>query len=458
EYLNKGVSEEDLKPTRINKNLKVVKSNITIYNSTFENKLDFSNSLFKKSISFTKVNCKSFANFAGANFGNKASFKYTVFGNAGANLGNKVSFKGLVFGNIAVFCGATFGDDTNFQGATFGDGTNFEIATFGNHTNFGGANFGDSVSCQLATFGDSTNFLGVTFGDKIDFLGANFGNGTLFFGATFTNNTFFSMATFKDHTNFGGATFGDNTVFTLTTFGNYTLFAPILDYIHVVPSNSPFREITTFGKYTSFEGSTFGYGTSFSGATFTDTVDFSGTKFNSVSLNGTDFKEMKVNWDSLESSLVFDGPIYVKLIQNFRNLEQFEDADAAYYKYRSESQALKPWFSFSKLGDIFMCLTCGYGVKPLNTLLAGAGVVLLYSLFYWKRNGISRSTKNNKMSNQKATFSEAFYFSMITFTTFGNNDWYPKDNFRKWTMLERLLGWLNLSLFLVTLTRVMIRP
>ena len=174
-------------------------------------------------------------------------------------------------------------------------------------------------------------------------------------------------------------------------------------------------------------------------------ISFLDAKFKIISLNNSDFEKIKVKWSSLENSLVFDGQTYVKLIQNFRNVEQFDDADSAYYKYRSGRQALKSWLSASKWEDIFMCLICGYGVRPFNTLFAGAGVVLLFSLFYWKRGRIN--------------LLNAFYFSYATFIGFGNNYWNsPTDNFRKWILFERLLGWLALGLFVVTLTKVMIRP
>jgi len=203
---------------------------------------------------------------------------------------------------------------------------------------------------------------------------------------------------------------------------------------------------------------------------------------------------MRVSWNSLENSLVFDGPTYVKLIQNFRSLEQFEDADAAYYQYRKHCQAEKSWTPFSKEGskwcDILMWFTCGYGVKPFRAFYLGSLIVLLFSFIYlgfptaswrnrenaesaqksiiktllslipkidWPNPGISRLSDNND-SNQKVTLWDSFYFSMVTFTTVGYGDWYPKDNFRKWVMFEGFLGWVTLGLFLVTLTNVMMRP
>jgi hypothetical protein len=44
--------------------------------------------------------------------------------------------------------------------------------------------------------------------------------------------------------------------------------------------------------------------------TFTDTVEFSDTQFKEVTLNGTDFKEMRVSWIHLRiRSPLMDQPI-----------------------------------------------------------------------------------------------------------------------------------------------------
>lgn len=428
-------SEGFLEPKKVN--IKVIKSNIVIHNSIFENNLDFSNCLFTKSFSFVNVNCSSTANFRTTTFGD-----YAVFWEC-------------TFGRFADFSFTTFNNSANFMKSTFGDSAYFSFATFNNSANFMESTFCNSVDFSFATFGNSTDFSLATFGDS----------------------TYFRHSIFGDSTNFMKSTFGDYTCFTDSTFGDSAAFI-----------------FATFGDSADFRYSTFGDSACFEEMTFTDTVEFSGTQFKEVALNGTDFKEMRVNWNSLENSLVFDGPTYVKLIQNFRSLEQFEDADAAYYQYRKHCQAEKSWIPFSKGGskwcDILMWFTCGYGVKPFRAFYLGSLIVLLFSFIYlgppttswyngenaenvqksviktllslipkidWPNSGISRLSDNND-SNQKVTFWDSFYFSMVTFTTVGYGDWYPKDNFRKWAMFEGFLGWVTLGLFLVTLTNVMMRP
>ena len=139
-------------------------------------------------------------------------------------------------------------------------------------------------------------------------------------------------------------------------------------------------------------------------------------------------------------------------------MEQFKDADDATYQYRRLSQANKEW-SFSKLGDTFAWLSCGYGVRPWRTAAWAVAIILIFTPFYFWRGGIKRLKENNEDEKQDVSFYDAFYFSMTTFTTLGYGDLYPADRYRMVAvMIEGLLGWLILALFLVTLANVMIRP
>ncbi len=165
---------------------------------------------------------------------------------------------------------------------------------------------------------------------------------------------------------------------------------------------------------------------------------------------------MNVEWSTLKDALVFDGPTYIKLIKNFREMEQFEDADAAYYQYRRLSQANKNG-SLSKSEDVVAWLTCGYGVKPEYPLIWGVGIILGSAFIYWLGSGIRR-LKESDGDDSRVSFWDAFYFSMVTFTTVGYGDWYPVGRYRIVVIIEGLIGWLLLALFLVTLANVMIRP
>ena len=176
---------------------------------------------------------------------------------------------------------------------------------------------------------------------------------------------------------------------------------------------------------------------------------------------GDAFFPASLTWQEMSTfkdALLFDGPTYIKLIKNFRELEQFDYADDAYYQYRRLNQKSKV-LSFSKLGDIFMWLSCGYGVKPWRAAAWAVAIILIFTPFYFWRGGIKRLKEENEAEKQDVSLYDAFYFSMTTFTTIGYGDLYPADRYRMAAVvIEGLVGWLTLALFLVTLANVMIRP
>ncbi len=96
-----------------------------------------------------------------------------------------------------------------------------------------------------------------------------------------------------------------------------------------------------------------------------------------------------------------------------------------------------------------------YGVKPERPLIWAVILIMVFTLVYWLEKGIKRLKENGE---DRVSFLDAFYFSMVTFTTVGYGDWYPVGRYRIVVMIEGVLGWLLLALFIVTLANVMIRP
>ena len=333
---------------------------------------------------------------------------------------------------------SVFENDINFQNAWFRNPIIFRGSTLSREVNFRGAIFDYYVLFNDVRFDDDACFDRVTFGGSADFTNANFDADIGFQNALFKRDADFYNATFDGVTDFTFATFSDYTCFNYANFGSAAEF-----------------KSANFIERASFMCATFSDDAEFTSAEF-DEVDFSNTTFSQHFLiHDADFKRIKVSWSSLKDALVIDGPTYVKLIKNFRELEQFEDADDAYYQYRFESTKQKEW-SLSKLGDVSMQFLCGYGVKPQLAIVWGVFVILVFTLIYWLRNGIRRLKDEDE--DNRVSFGDALYFSMVTFTTVGYGDWYPTDKYRKFVMIEGLLGWLLLALFLVTLANVMIRP
>ena len=342
-----------------------------------------------------------------------------------------VNFSYTQFRTIIDFSETSFLGEINFRGADFAGGANFDSANFTGVADFWSANFTGVA-----------NFLGADFAGGANFMNANFAGDAEFIFADFAGGADFTCADFAGGANFMYADFAGDAHFMYANFSGHSTF-----YDADFSGDAKF-ESANFTDYASFDSTEF------------NKVSFTGTSFTNVSLNESDFNQMKVKWSTLKDVLVFDGPPYIKLIKNFREMEQFEDADAAYYQYRQLSQANKKW-SFSKLMDVVAGASCGYGVKPERALMLSFVLIMVFTFVYWLGDGIRRLKENNGDKNRVsrwAAFYNAFYFSVVTFTTVGYGDWYPEDRYRIVVMIEGVLGWLLLALFIVTLANVMIRP
>lgn len=187
-------------------------------------------------------------------------------------------------------------------------------------------------------------------------------------------------------------------------------------------------------------------------------------------------------------------------------MEQFDDANDAYYEYRQKIQINKKGFPW--LSEEIQRLTFGYGVRPWNAIGVGLVIILIFSCFFYERNEnrvmcfwnylyikskkldniinkrlplvgfttgrfymnpLKISWRSSKFHRFKSIIKnvlyiltpspswDSFYFSWVTFITLGTLK-SKNDKDKIGFMLEGLLGWLILALFLITLTNVMIRP
>ena len=166
-------------------------------------------------------------------------------------------------------------------------------------------------------------------------------------------------------------------------------------------------------------------------------------------------------------------------MKHFEQQRQLDDADGVYLFLKDHERIEKPWYvRYPEYW--FIQQTCGYGVKPLRTLIVCALVIILFSALYTKTNAIReiekefghprrrRIRRSVRRSLRKRLY-DAVYFSAQTFIICVVPDWHPTDEFlikfwkiklfkfRTFSMIEGALGWVLLVLFVVTLTRKFIR-
>jgi hypothetical protein len=231
--------------------------------------------------------------------------------------------------------------------------------------------------------------------------------------------------------------------------------------------DAKFRGDATFGAANLGGAATFGADADFGGAKFSGEAGFSGAKFgayanfmkaefdNKLKLGNFKSERLYITWNSIKDELVYSGPAYLALIKNFKALEQFDDADDCYYQYRRESQDRKKLYDnekgwdWSKFMDIISWISCGYGVRPLHTVLSIFGVVFIIGIIF--------------LGYFDSIF-ESFYFSIMTFTgglitfTGGEADILIEERWlRSLAMIEAILGYLLMALFVVVLARKFIR-
>ena len=157
--------------------------------------------------------------------------------------------------------------------------------------------------------------------------------------------------------------------------------------------------------------------------------------------------------------------IYISLINNFRNLGQFEDYDNCIYQYGRYRLAHENSI-WSYLIDSLSWITCGFGVRPHFAI--GWAILLIisfgyiyYSLGVLQKDRRAQSAFQFRKYGQKmrtSTFREALYFSTMVFTlSLPALGLRPVEKWRYAVMVEDILGWIIMTLFVVTLGHVMIR-
>ena len=270
-----------------------------------------------------------------------------------------------------------------------------------------------------SAFSCLVDFDGTTFTKAANFSGSHFQEDAGFSDSQFQGEANFSRAHFAIDANFSRAKFND------ADFGR----ARFEKYFHLANAKV--------------------YTLNLSDAIF--------SQGSSLHLKDLNFNRIVVRWNSIKEHIPFNGSVYLTLTRNFRNQEQFEDQDDCYYQYRKEKQA-RSHRTFPKLFDRLAWISCGYGVRPSYTILLSVAIILLFAGIFWTGGALQPDGAGTHLQ-EKASVSpgDAFYFSSMEFLGKTPQNFSINEGYEILTVIETLLGWLLMALFLVTLSRVMLR-
>jgi len=324
-----------------------------------------------------------------------------------------------------------------------------------------------NVSVRLFTFEGYVNFRGSQFNGTSDYLGSQFSNVADFTNTKFNGNARFSASKFNGMVLFDGTQFNGEADFTVSQFST----AVFID--------SMFNGMANFGE-TEFNGLALFDGTQFNGeadflvSKFNDVASFNRTKFNGnadfresqferstvfkgdrfglpPNFNGAKFDGYVSDWASLKSG-IFDEKSYLSLIKSLRETGLFGDANDCYYTYRIHHM--------SNLFDYLSWMSCGFGVSWLQTIYFGIFWLISFGLVYF-----IMISDSNEINDIHKLF-EALGFSAVVLLSVPS-ELYPRrtSKYKEYAkqikfplpILERLIGWGLLILFINTLSRLMIQ-
>jgi hypothetical protein len=404
----------------------------------------------------------------------------------------------------ANFEGMTFSEPLDLRGCVFMQNVSFGKARFMGDTKFAGSRFMGQADYGSAAFSGLASFMSASFLNDTSFGSVQFNGDAIFLYAVFAKDVDYNFAEFLRLGSFGQARF-ENVSFLETQFGGHATFQNALFHGNATFAATHFGSDVVFRSAQFASGSTFGLSSfgglaDFAGVDFKKTAYFGGTKFtdlayfvdarfqrdlileesrlysmqldnvsfsenSNINLNDADFTKFVVHWIVISNLMEYNGAAYLALVKNYKSLEWFDDADECYYQYRKINQDIEPW-GWAKISDIVSWLSCGYGVRVSYTIFWCLFSILFFGVIFWAGKGMSKFEIEGMelpghpglRPSRRVSLTDALYFSIAMFTTSqAPVNTYPVGVYRHLAMLEGILGWFFLGLFVVVLSAVLIR-
>lgn len=245
-----------------------------------------------------------------------------------------------------------------------------------------------------------------------------------------------------------------------------------------------FRE-TQFNGYTDFSGTQFNGDANFCRVQFgKETYMLESSCVNHLNLTRSKYDHFYLPWKAI-AHLDFDEASYISLINNYKVLGWYEDANDCYFDYRMEilKQFISRHGSASfQLEELLMFIAgslqlifSGFGVKPIIPLFWSATSVIIFGAIfrsYAKKNYFKKFAKEEEMppddrqnvkfeiktlfNKSPIKFLDPFLFSLMIFTSGLTSFLQPTTEYKlvgkcsRYVLLERIIGSV-LILFIITI-------
>ncbi|MGD9910830.1 pentapeptide repeat-containing protein [Methanothrix sp.] len=386
----------------------------------------------------------------------------------GMNFASAVFSDGAFFDRIVVsgdasFEGAHFKQDVSFSGSRFLGDAEMNFTAFDGYGYFADSAFLGDLHISSSSFQGFADFYGVCISGDFICLNTKFGDGAGFMSTEFDGDANFGMSSFAGYASFDGSVFRGDANFALARFDKAVYFGDIRF------EGDAIFGLTEFEGLANFAGTYFAEDLNLNSARI-DAFVLDNTTFgraSGINLKGAEFRRLTAPWPHIRDHILYDGATYLALVKNYQELEWFEDADDCYYDYRREAQLRKP-LGWGKIIDYLAWITCGYGVRPSYPFVWSIVLIPLFGLIFYLGKGIHRQSAAPNENPERlkedfpaeeipASLHESMYFSALIYLYAGPVEFRPSGIYRYLVILEGILGWLFLSLFLVCLGRVMIR-
>jgi uncharacterized protein YjbI with pentapeptide repeats len=350
---------------------------------------------------------------------------------------------------VTSFGKTIFVEDVDFSGTAFCCRADFSESEFCGYSEFMDCRFDDTVEFSRSKLSERADFSGSKFSGDAYFIESQFSRDADFRGVVFSGDAYFMGSQFGEYADFSEARFGEYASFRGSTFRGYAYFSESMFSGDASFCSAHFNRDasfmgTQFYMDASFTGSVFGGYASFMGSHFREHASFQESEFKGqVYLTEAKFEDLKLPWNAVKDHLVCDGAVSLALVKVYKDMEWFSEADDCYYRFRLKSQSQKSWSDRSKYLDYVADLTCGYGIRPFRTFNVSFWLIMIFAVIFW-------------MGNTHISLLDAVYHSSLAFLSDAKS-FGTEGPYKYLCIIERLLGWLLMSLFLVTLGKVMIR-